>query len=67
MELSRGGGVEDAGRYRTFNLGVGLCVSAAEGDARGSIAARRGHGIASQAVGHVGAGSGVRVGGVDVA
>jgi len=67
MELIRSRGVEDAEMYRTFNMGVGLCVIAAEADARGIIAALRGHGIASQAIGHVGAGSGVRVGGVDVA
>lgn len=67
MELIRSCGVDDAEMYRTFNMGVGLCVIAAESDAKGIVAALRGHGIASQVIGHVGAGSGVTVSGVGIA
>jgi len=67
MELMRSRGVADAEMYRTFNMGVGLCVMADEADARGIVAAMRRHGIASQVIGHVGAGAGVRVSGLKVA
>jgi len=67
MELIRSRGVADAEMYRTFNMGVGLCVIADEADARGIVAAMRRHGIASQVIGHVGAGAGVRVSGLKVA
>lgn len=67
MELIRSRGVADAEMYRTFNMGVGMCVIAAEADARGIVSALRSHGIASQAIGHVEAGAGVRVNGKKIA
>ncbi len=67
MDLIASRGVADAEMYRTFNMGVGLCVIASESEADGIVSTLRRHRIGAQVIGHIGPGSGVRVNGIDIA
>ena len=67
MGLIASQGVADAEMYRTFNMGVGLCIIAAEPDADGIVSALRRHRVGAQVIGRVSAGAGVEVNGLEIA
>lgn len=67
MELIESRGVGRAEMYRTFNMGVGFCVIAPEGQARGIRALFARHRMRSWTVGTVSGRPGVRAGGVRIA
>ena len=67
MELIASRGVKETEMYRTFNMGVGFCVLAPEGEARKIRAVFSGHRMRSWTIGHVSGKSGVRVGRLKVA
>ena len=57
-QLGRAGGVERREMFRTFNMGVGMVVIAAEASAQDLIAAGAAHGIRAWRMGDVAQGSG---------
>lgn len=67
MGLVQEQGVRDAEMYSTFNMGVGFCVIAEPGEARGITSAFRRHGIESGEIGRVARGRGVTVNSVAIA
>ncbi|HWH08967.1 MAG TPA: phosphoribosylformylglycinamidine cyclo-ligase [Candidatus Thermoplasmatota archaeon] len=59
--VQRWGGVEEAEMWRTFNMGMGLCVLVAPGHAEAALAALRKHWSGAKRVGRVEPGTGVSV------
>ena len=56
--LADAGALERAEQFRTFNMGIGLCVLVAPADADAVLAASRAAGVPSSVIGHVAAGTG---------
>lgn len=67
MELIASRGVREAEMYKTFNMGVGFCVVAPEGEARRIRAVFSRHRMRSWTVGCVSSKKGVRAGGLRIA
>ena len=68
FKLLRGeGGISDREMYRTFNMGVGLCLCVPDADADRVARIFKSHGFNTHRIGSVGKGKGVRVNGVKLA
>ncbi len=62
MDLIAAQGVDDMEMHRTFNMGVGFCVVAPDGEADGIRSAFARHGVEADVIGRVAGRQGVRVG-----
>lgn len=67
MELIASNGVPDLEMYRTFNMGVGMCMIAPESESGEIMAILRRHKTGARVIGRIGSGHGVRVNSVKVA
>lgn len=67
MKLIGDCGVAEPEMYRTFNMGVGMCIIAPDSESAQIIATMRRHGTPARVIGYIGRGSSVRVNSVDVA
>ena len=65
--LSRAGGIPAREMYRTFNMGIGLCLCVPDGDARRVARSYSSRGFRTHVLGTVRKGSGVKVDGMKVA
>ncbi len=61
------GGISEREMYRTFNMGIGLCLILPESEAGKSARAFESHGFRTHQLGKVKSGEGVRVNGLKVA
>ena len=64
--LSERGGIKDREMYRTFNMGIGLCLCLPESELRRAARTFAANGFKTQRVGSVRRGKGVRVNGLAI-